>query len=266
MLATGQITAVEPAANDIDRAFGRLYNFDFAGAHAAINKHIAAHPDDPFGYAIRSSTYVFSELDRLGILESDFFSDDDRISGKKKLKPDPGIKMRLFQSVDDTHARARAILASDPNNVNALFSMCFTYGVLTDYSAFVEKKQIGSLSSVKKSTAFAQHLLRVNPEFFDAYASTGMAEYVIGSLPFFVRWFVKIENIEGSKEQGIKKVLIAAKRGKYLKPFAKILLAVAYLRGKKPQEAADVLAELTRDYPENPLFRKELVKLRAQRN
>ena len=247
--------------NEIEQAFSRLYSFDFQGAHTILDRHIASNPDDPIGYAVRSSTYLFSEMDRLSILESEFFSSDKRIAEKKKLKPDPLVKAKLLKAIDDAQARAQTRLDANPNDQEALFSMCITTGVQTDYTALVEKKQISSLAMVKKGAMYAQRLLKLNPDFYDAYLTTGMTEYVIGSLPFFVRWFIKVENINGNKEQGIKTVEIVARKGHYLKPFAKILLAMAHLREKRPRAAELILAELVNDYPENPLFRKELAQL-----
>jgi len=271
MLRTAAIAAIglalaipifpQPRVDEIDRAFDRLYNFDFPGAHAILNRRVAANPDDPLTYSVRASAYLFNELDRLSILESDFFADDSHIADKKKLKPDPAIRVKLFQAIDDAQSRAQARLGKDPDDQEALFAMCITSGILTDYTALIEKKQIGSLSMVKKGALYAQRLLKLNPKYYDAYLTTGMTEYVIGSLPFFVRWFVKVDNINGSKEQGIKTVEIVAKQGRYLKPFAKILLAVANLRDKKPRVAEGILYELARDYPENPLFKKELSQL-----
>jgi hypothetical protein len=249
---------------EIDAAFSRMYNFDFQGAQALLNRHIAADPQDPLSYAVRSSAYLFSELDRLSILESEFFSSDKRIADHKKLQPDPNTRTQLFQALNDAQGRAQSRLASNPNDQDALFSFCITTGVLTDYTALVEKRQIGSLSLVKRSAAYAQRLLSINPKYYDAYLTTGMTQYVIGSLPFFVRWFVKVDNINPSKEEGMKNVELVATQGHYLKPFAKILLAVANLREKKPTEAQKLMVELTRDYPENPLFKKELAQLSAK--
>lgn len=250
--------------NEIDRVFDRLYNFDFDGAHAAVDRHIQARPEDPMGYAMCASTYLFFELDRLGILESEFFADDRRIIDKKKLKPDPTVKTRLFQAVEQAQSRALKILETSPNDTTALFSMCVTGGVVTDYTALVEKRQLGSLTHIKRTTAYAQRLLKADPNFYDAHVSTGMTEYVIGSLPFFIRWFVRVDDIKGSKEQGIKSVEIAASKGHYLAPFARILLAMAYLREKKPSRAEGILQDLARDYPENRLFRKEQSKIAAK--
>jgi hypothetical protein len=55
-----------------------------------------------------------------------------------------------------------------------------------------------------------------------------------------------------------------ANHGRYYRPFAKILLSVIYLREKQPAQAEGLLAELARDFPENPLIRRELQKVRRQ--
>ena len=85
----------------------------------------------------------------------------------------------------------------------------------------------------------------------------------MGSLPFFLRWFIHIDGVDPSKEAGAKKLELVVQSGRYLKPFAKILLAVYYLREKQPARSADFLRELTRDFPENPLYRRELAKLQT---
>jgi hypothetical protein len=252
------------APDEIDLAFSRLYNFDFRGAHAVLDKHIAAHPEEPLAYSVRASAYLFSELDRLSILEGQFFADDKRIADRKKVRPDPAIRTQLFRAIDDAQSRAQARLDRNPNDQDSLFAFCITTGVLTDYTALVEKRQIGSLALVKRDTAYAQRLLKLNPNYYDAYLTTGLTQYLIGSLPFFVRWFVRVDNIEGNKEQGMRTVELVARQGHYLKPFAKILLAIANLREKRPRDSQRILAELTRDYPENPLFKKELAELTAK--
>jgi predicted Zn-dependent protease len=48
-----------------------------------------------------------------------------------------------------------------------------------------------------------------------------------------------------------------------LRPFAKILLAICYLREKQPRETQKLLAALNSEFPANPLIRKELAKVSA---
>jgi hypothetical protein len=54
---------------------------------------------------------------------------------------------------------------------------------------------------------------------------------------------------------------IAADHGHYLRPFAKILLALAALREKKPEVARTQFKELVAEFLENSLFASELAKL-----
>lgn len=250
---------------ELDQAFDRLYNFDFPGSHAILDRYIQAHPQEPLPYAVRSSAYLFYELDRMGVLESQFFVSDKRIADKrKKLPPDPKVRQLLYKAIEDAQSRANTILASKPDDPQALFTMCMTLGITSDYMALVEKHQLSSLPVAKRSNAYAQQLLKRNPPWYDAYVTAGIDEYLIGSLPFFVKWFVRFDNIEGSKEQAVKNLQLVATKGHYLKTFSKILLGIIHLREKRPQEAERLLAQLAHDYPANPLFRRELAMISTQ--
>jgi len=249
------------AGDALDEAFADLYNFNFPAAQQVIDQYIADHPQEPMPYAVRASGYLFYELDRLGILEGEFLVDDNKIADKKAKTPDPAIRAKFLKAVDDAQTRADAVLAVDPNDKMALLAMCITEGVSTDYMALVEKHQILSLTTAKKSNNYAQRLLKVDPKYYDAYLAAGFSEYMIGSLPFFIRWFVHFDNVNGDKKAGIQHVLLVANEGHYLKPFAKILLAIAALRDKKPRDAEMWMQDLVKSYPQNPLFRRELDKL-----
>ncbi len=246
---------------EIDEAFAHMYNTDFPGAQLHVDRYVSAEPSDPVGYAVRASAYLFSELNRLGILESEFFSDDKRISDKKNLKPDLKVREKFLQAVEDAQSRGVKVLAANAKDQNALFAMAITQGVIMDYTALVEKHQLSSLSSGRRASNYAQQLLKINPQFYDAYLTTGLTEYLLGSLPFFVRWFVHFDGVNASKDAGIENLKLVARSGHYLKPFAKILLAAVYLREKQPQETRTLLAGLSSEFPENPLLRRELAKV-----
>ena len=254
--------AAEPVT--IDAALNNLYNFDFPDTHAALNRYIAIHPQEPLPYAFRGAAYLFYELDRLGSLESEFLTDDDRLVEKTRPQPDATIRKQFLQAVDDTQRRAEAALKSNPNDRDALFAMCAVSGVSTDYMALVEKRQMSSLSPARRSNAYAQRLLKLDPKFYDAYLTAGFSEYMVGSLPFFIRWFIHFDNVDGNKQRGVENLELVAREGHYLKPLAKVFLGIIDLREKKPREARRLLAELVHDYPRNPLYRKELDKLNAK--
>ena len=239
-----------------------MYSSDFSGAQTVSSRYIAEQPQDALGYAVRASALLFAELDRMGILESEFFESDKRISdNQKRLKPDKAIHDSFYAAIERAESLAQAVLDKNPNDAPALFAMCLTLGELGDYMALVEKKQLASLSVNKRTYREAKHLLQVDPSFIDAYLTTGFTEYLVGTLPVVVRWFVKFDDVQGNKEQGFKNLRLVAQNGNYLKPLAKILLAAGYLREKKPAESQKLLAELAREFPANRLIQNELSKV-----
>jgi hypothetical protein len=248
-------------SDDIDRAFNRLYNFDFAGAHSVIDAHIQSHPDDPLAYSLRGAVFLFAELHRLQILDTDFFSDDDKVTDKKRLKPDPTARTDIFSATDLARRKAAAQLVQRPEDREALFAQCMAAGLETEYTIIIEKKYLRSYNLSKENQGYARRLLALNPPFYDAYVTLGSAEYVVANLNFFFRLFARFDNIKGSRQKAIENLRLAIDHGRYYQPYAKILLTVVYLREKRVNDALMIMRELERDFPENPLFKKEATLL-----
>jgi hypothetical protein len=261
LLAATLSTSILSAATPLDESFDRMYRHDFRGALRAAGGFIEQHPQDPLGYTVRAAAHLFSELDRLHILESEFFGNDKRITDKRKPKPDLDLRAALFDSLATARSLGRRRLAEAPSDTNALFALCLASGIETDYLAFVEKRQFGSLSHARESQSWAVKLLAIDPRYSDAYLTTGLSEYLAGSVPFFVRWFLKFEQTEGSKQAAVRNLETVARAGRYLRPFAKVLLAIIHLREKRPAESERLLRELSAEFPENTLFRRELDKI-----
>lgn len=243
-------------------ALNRLYNFDFGGANRILDSRIQSQPNDTLAYAFRAASVMFQEMDRLMILEGEFFTDDKKIIEKKKLQNDPALQREFYRYVDLAKRQAQNRLASQPADPESLFAMSVASGLLTDYLALIEKRQLASLSHARDSQGYAVRLLRVAPNFTDAYLTTGITEYLLGSLPFFVKWIVRFDDASGNKNVAIQRLNDVAANGRCFGAFAKILLSIIHLREKQPRQAEMRLTELVRDYPENPLIRKELIKVR----
>ncbi|MGC2658484.1 MAG: hypothetical protein WA324_11055 [Bryobacteraceae bacterium] len=249
------------APSPLTMAMNRLYNTDYSGALKILQDWEQNHPTDPVGHALEAADYMFSEFTRLKILESQFFEDDKRIISKKKLTYDPATRDKFYQQIGLARKIATAELNKNPDNKEALFALTISGGLLTDYTSLIEKRNLASLSIAKETQADAVRLLKIDPNYGDAYLTTGFSEYLVGSLPFFMRWFTHFDATEGSKQAAIEKLQRVAKTGVYLGPFAKLLLAIIYLREDQPKQSESLLAELSRDYPENQLLKTELKKV-----
>jgi hypothetical protein len=114
---------------------------------------------------------------------------------------------------------------------------------------------------IREADTFANRLLAINPDAADAYLTLGFANYIVGNLPGIKRFLLHFKGIGGDKRRGLQQLEIAAMKGHYLRPFAKIILAMAAVREKKIAMARNQLVELVAEFPRNPLFAEELAKL-----
>ena len=245
----------------IDQAFERLYNFDFKPAQELLARQVQLAPSDPLPLCVKAAGHLFSELYRLKILELDFFTDDDKVVDRRALVPDPAVRRAFFQLLEDAERLANARLAVRPDDPDALFALCMATGLETDYAAMIERRRFGSFSLSKRNQVYARKLLALKPPIVDAYMTFGTVEYVIGSLPFFLRWFIRFDQVSGSKQKGIEDLELVARRGRYYGPLARMMLAVIYVREKRPEKAQESLSGLVAEFPQNPLFRQELSRV-----
>jgi hypothetical protein len=248
---------------ELEAGFHLLYELKPAEARAQFEAWQKSHPQDPLGSASEAAAYLFEECYRQGVLTSQFFLDNKRFLGKVALKPDPELRAAFFAADKKAQELAQLRLKTDPDDTNALFSMTLSLGMQADYASLIDKHQVESLKMIGDADKYAKRLLVVAPEAADAYLTLGTANYIIGSLPGFKKFVLGFAGIHGDKKAGIQQLEMAAEHGHYLRPFAKIMLALAALREKKPEVARAQLNELAAEFPENPLFTSEVAKLDA---
>lgn len=259
---TGELskpTRVSP----LDRGFTGLYNPDFADAQKDFSSYEAQHPDDPVGPVSEAAGYLFSEFNRLGVLEAQFYENDGAFADRPKLTPDPAIHAHFQTAINRAETLAQARLDRDPQDRDALFALTLSAGLQADYTALIEKHNLASLHFTKKATASAQQLLAVCADCYDALLATGFSKYIMGSMSPPVRWILRMGGLPADKQGGIADLQITADHGHYLAPFARILLAIAYVRDKDKPRAVQLLTGLRSEFPANPLFSREIAHLRS---
>lgn len=249
------------ALPQLDPGFRDMYNLRFDEAHKFFHDIEKANPADPMVPASNAAAYLFSEFDRLHILESEFFTNDDAYVERKKLTADPQAKQAFLAELDKSDRLAGDALAKNPNDANALFSKTMVLGLRGDYAALIEKRDMAGLSYIKTGRGLAEKLLAEHPEYYDAYLAVGVENYLLSLKPAPVRWFLRMTGAQTDRELGLQKLRITAEKGHYLLPYARLLLAVAALRDKNRSQAKILLAGLANEFPENHLYTRELAKL-----
>lgn len=261
-LLFGALMARADTSPTIENGYAAMYNLDFDQAHQIFAQWERLHPEDPMGPASDAAAYLFAEFDRLHVLEFELFTDDHRFESRSSLAPDAQLKARFEAALTKAQQLADAALSRSPRDSNALFAKVLRLGLLGDYAAMIEKRDLQGLSYLKQGRTLAEQLLAVDPTCYDAYVAVGVENYMLSLKPAPVRWFLRLGGAQTDKDAGLQKLGLTADKGHYLLPYARLLLAVAALRDHNQERARNLLAGLAREYPHNRLYHEELARLK----
>src|SRR5690242_11794743 len=240
--------------------FQSLYLQNFAEAREKFSIWEMKHPEEPFGEVAVAASYLFEEFYRQNVLSSDFFLNEKRFLHGIEGKPDPE-RMKSFQEAILLARRlARQRLEKNEYDPEGLFAMALSAGMESDADMILKKEHIEALKRLKEANEHAKQLLAEQPDASDAYVALGAANYIIGSLSGGTRFILRFGGIHGDKKLGMEQLGKTIENGRYLKPFAKILLALAARRQKQDDLAQRLLRELSEEFPESPLYAAEYAK------
>jgi len=245
---------------ELSSGFHSLYAQNFSEAREKFDSWESQHPDEPFGEVAIAASYLFEELYRQGVLSSDFFLNEKRFLHGIEGKPDPA-RMKSFQeAIQQARKLARQRLEKDARDPEGLFALALSAGMESDADMILKKEHLEALKRLKEASADAKELLAQQPDANDAYVALGTANYIIGSLSGGTRFLLRFGGIHGDKKLGMEQLGNTIEKGRYLQPYAKILLALAARREKQNPLAQKLLLELTEEFPESPLYAAEYAK------
>ena len=265
-LGVARAGSASEAAPSLEAGYRLMYGLDFESAGQVFLQWRTGHPRDPLAPMSQAANLLFSELYRSGILEAQFFVDDRSFTTPKPAAPPPGLRARFDAAVADAETVARARLNDNPRDPDALFALAMAFGLRADFASLVEGRNLAALSYTREAARVASRLIEVAPDYADAYLATGISEFVVGSLIAPMRWVLRLAGFKGDKHRGMQQLRLTAERGRFLGPFARILLAIACLREHDTNGARELLAGLENDFPSNPLFARELHRIASRTN
>jgi tetratricopeptide (TPR) repeat protein len=125
----------------------------------------------------------------------------------------------------------------------------------------VEKAWTDALRDATASRKYSNRIVAIDAQFIDAYLVQGLHDYIVGSLPFFMRMLGFMTGFHGNVAQGLHELENVAQNGVLNKYDARILLAAIYRREHRPLEALRLLKDAAQRFPRNYLLRLEEVQM-----
>jgi hypothetical protein len=261
----GAVSAPAQAAKGLEerllQSYQDVYNVRFEEALKSAVEAEGLAPDDPLPWIAEANAVLFREFDRLQVLRSETFASDDNFTSRQAYTWNAPAYQAFINALRKAEELAQKRLERDKNDDHALLALALSNSMRAEDAALFAKKDVATLSYFKSSTNYAERLLAVSPERYDAYLASGLGKYVIGCKAAPVRWVLRAGGIKGDREQGVRELSLAAAHAGYMAPFARLLLAFDDLRRNDRTEARKKFAALHNDFPGNPLFLQETAKL-----
>ena len=249
------------SGNPLNDAYYAMYNLNFPVAHKLIQQWMAANPDDPLGPASDAAAYIFTEFDHLGVLDIELFADDQRFTSRTRPPVEPALKQGFNDRADQAERLADAALQRNPKDANAYYVKAVTSGMRADWASLIDRHEYGAYKYSELASKYAKQALAINPTLYDANLAVGIENYMLSLKPAPVRWILGMAGAGTNKDEGVRLLKLTADHGHYLAPFARLMLAVGELRDGRTQQGKEILIGLSREFPENTLYQRQIARL-----
>jgi hypothetical protein len=256
--ATPILASTLITGNALDDGYRDMYNLRFLDAHIKFQDWIKTHPDDPMGPVSDAAAWLFSEFERLHIIDVQLFANQSKFDSRHAMSPDATVRKSFEDRLNQASNLADAALKKNSKDARALYVKTLVSGMRSDYALMIDKKDLNALNYSKEASAWSKQALEADPHMYDAYLASGVENYMLSLKWAPLRWFLSFTGAGTNREEGLRLLNLTATQGHYLAPFARMMLAVAALRENRPQEARSILIELKKEFPMNALYDREL--------
>jgi tetratricopeptide (TPR) repeat protein len=238
-----------------------FYNNEYDQALTAFEREAREHPGDPEAYNHIAQAVLYREMFRNGALESQLVTGTNPFLRRAKMDVSPDVRKLFQDALGKAIDLGNAELKQDANSIPALYALSVAHGLRANYAFLVEKAWSQALHDATTSRKYSDRIVTLDPKFVDAYLVLGLHDYVVGSLPLYLRMVGFLAGFHGNRELGIRELQDVAQHGLLNRYDAQILLAAIYRRERQPELAIPLLKECIIRFPRNYLLRLEEVQM-----
>jgi tetratricopeptide (TPR) repeat protein len=248
------------------KGFDHVYNLDYEEALAAfenLRQQYPRHPGPPLYLALTLwQRELFRRqdlgLDRLVAPESFI-----QATGRQMPAEDRNAFLRY---IGESQAFSRAILNERPGDRDARYFLGAAHGALAAFALTIDRDKRETFRQGRQAYQYHLGIVMEQPDYYDAYVTLGLYEYVVAKLPWYVKWIAQIAGYKGTEERSFKYLRTAATRSRFASVNARHLLVVLCLREKLYDEALQNAQFLHSRYPRNFLLHLNVARILTEMN
>ncbi len=228
-----------------------IYRMEYDQAIQFFAELEARYPEHPGPPLTRAVIMWLRELLSRRELDLDHFLSAGYFKDAAMHDMPEADRQAYFSALDKARERAERRLSDHPGDKDARYYLGGVEGALGSFALTIERSYMKALRHGKKAYEFQKAIIEEDADFDDSYMTVGTYEYILGTLPWYVKWIASIAGLHGSEERGFAYLIRAAEKGLFVRSEARVLLMVLYVREEEYPYALEMARQLHRRYPEN---------------
>jgi tetratricopeptide (TPR) repeat protein len=257
-----QQTPLQQHRHDEDEAvtiaIEHIRNLEYAKSKQQLSRAVAVDSANLRAWNYLAIATLYEEMFKRGVLESRVYGQGGDVFKPSKVTITAEFQQELLNTLDKAQGVAEKRLKSDRSDQEAMYWAGVTHGTRATYHFALRKEYMPALHEATEAYKYHRDLLKLNPQYVDAYLIVGMNNYVVGSLPWYIKVLAALTGRHGNRAEGLQQVKRAEQEGQYARDDARLMLAVLYQREKRYAEALALYQEMARSYPRNYLLQYEV--------
>jgi len=242
-----------------------MYNLDSATAVAKFEEIRKRAPHHPAGDLYLATALWLGHLNKTRRLQTGLYgSGSSFYAGAGASKEDAegdAVDQDVDRAFRDRMAQAKtkalALVAKNKNDADALYYLGAYYGVMAGYEASTARKFFSATRNGSRCVDAHEKVLKLKPDYYDAYLSIGVYDYIVGNLPFSYKFLASMVGVRGNKKRGITRLQTIIEKNAVTADDARILLVAIYRNEKRYDDALSLLEQLSSKYPNSYLLKLE---------
>src|SRR5262245_9811629 len=262
----GQSLKTPEFVEGANKGFDHVYSLDYEDARIAfknLRQQFPQHPGPPLYLAL---TLWQQELFRRQDLQLDRFVSPESFMEPTGRQMPAEHRNAFFKYVAESQASSQAILKEKPGNRDARYFLGSAYGVLAAFAATIDHDKREAFRQGKKAYQYHLEIVQEQPDYYDAYVTVGLYEYVVANLPWYMKWIAQTAGYRGTADRAFKYLHLAATESQSVSVNARNILVVLCVRQKLYDEALENAEFLHRRYPRNFLLHLNVAQILTEMN
>jgi tetratricopeptide (TPR) repeat protein len=228
-----------------------LGDLEYEQAIQQLRSWLKTHPEDLRALNCLGTALLYQEMFHRSLLESRVYGNGGEVFKASKVPLTQEFERQLLPILEKAQSLAETRAKIDPKDKESLYWAGVTHGTRATLDFVLRKEYVAALHESTEALDLHRRLLELDPQYVDAYLIVGMNNYVLGSLPWYIKVVAALTGRRGDREEGIRQVKRVTEEGTYARGDARLMLAVLYQREKMYRAALQLYETMAHDHPRN---------------